>query len=158
MATEEQVRSAFLYQLAQFVTWPPETLPIEGTALRFCVLGNDTLAETLAPIVRGRKIEGRGISVVKVSRADQLNDCHLAFIGYRKQKQISELFAHWKYPPVLMVGEQDSFAELGGMVALGIDSGRVSFAVNLAATRQARLGLRSQLLRFARLVPSGAPK
>jgi len=157
-ATEDQVRSAFLYQVAQFVNWPADSLPAEGRALRFCVLGHDTLADTLTVVVRGKSIDGREIEVSKIDRVNQLADCHAAFIGYLKQKQLTQLFAHWKYPPVLLVGEGVSFLEAGGMVALEIESGRVSFAVNLAVTRQAGLSMRSQLLRLARLLPAGAQK
>ena len=158
VATEEQVRSAFLFQLAQYVVWPSGNAAAPAGPLRLCVLGQDAVAETLGPLVRGKKIEGREIAVSKLSGAGQLCHCDVAFIGYQNQKQIDALFEGWKYPPVLLVGEGGRFIESGGMVALEIDSGRVSFTVNLAATKQAGLSLRSQLLRFARLAPAGALK
>ena len=155
IATEDQVRSAFLFQLSQFVVWPTASF---GGPLRLCVLGHDAVAETLGPVVRGKKIEGREITVSKLADSTELSECDVAFLGLRTQRQLSALFAGWKYPPVLLVGEGSQFVESGGMVALEIASGRVSFTVNLAATRQAGLSLRSQLLRFARLSTAGVAR
>jgi hypothetical protein len=157
-ASEEQVRSAFLFQLAQYVTWPDPAGSASSAPLRFCVLADEGLAESLRPVVAGKRIEGRGIEVAEVDGAHGLSGCHLAFIGLKKKQKLKEFFAAWKYPPVLLVGDGDLFVQMGGMVALTIESGKVSFAVNLESTREAHLSLRSQLLRFARIMATGVRK
>jgi hypothetical protein len=153
-ATEDEVRAAFLFQLAQYVNWPSRPPDQQGAPLRFCVLGQDRLITTLEPTVRGKSIEGRSIVVLRISSAKQLVDCDLAFIAFQSEKQIRATLINWTYPPVLLVGEADRFAELGGMVNLIINSGRVAFEINIAAAARAHLELRSQLLRFARIVSS----
>lgn len=152
LASEEQVRAAFLFQLAQYVHWPPTALGAAGTPLRFCVLAQDSLLSTLEPTVRGKSIQGRPIIVQKVTDPEQLANCHLAFIGFRLEKQIRSALATWTFPPVLLVGETSHFAEIGGMVNLLIQSGRVTFEINVEASEKAHLEFRSQLLRFARIV------
>ena len=154
-ATDEQVRSAFLFQLAQYVTWPEKTI---AEPLRFCVLGDDQLAEALALVLRGKTIQGRPVTTSRLSGSEQLAGCHVAFLGLTKRKQLQELFAGWSYPPVLLVGEADGFADMGGMVNLKIDAGRISIEINLNTCRRAGLEMRSQLLRLARIVPAAGDK
>ncbi len=151
-ATEEQVRAGFLFQLAQYAVWPADAFAAENSPLRFCVLGQDNLVETLQEAVRGKTIQGRSILISRTKEMGQLMGCHVAFIGFARGKQLREAFAKWAYPPVLLVGESEQFAELGGMVNLVIRSGRVSFEINLNAAGRARLEFRSQLLRFAKII------
>ena len=153
-ASEDEVRAAFLFQLAQYVHWPARSAGQEASPLRFCVLGQDKLTATLVPTVRDKFIEGRSILVLRLASAKQLPDCDLAFIGFQSEKRIRATLKSWKYPPILLVGEADRFAEMGGIVNLVIRSGRVSFEINLATGERAHLEFRSQLLRFARIVSS----
>lgn len=154
-ATDEQVRAAFLYQLAQYVTWPENK---NREPLRFCVLGNDKLADMLGGVLQGKSIQERSLTVGKVSGPEQLAGCNVGFLSIGRRKQLQELLVHWSYPPVLLVGEMDGFAELGGMVNLKIDEGRVSIEINLNTARRAGLDMRSQLLRLARIVPKARGK
>ena len=154
-ASDDQVRSAFLFQLAQYVTWPAKT---NAEPLRFCVLGDDQLAEALGPMLSGKTIDGRPVSTSKLTGPGQLAGCHVAFLGLTKRKQLQELLAGWSYPPMLLVGETDGFAEIGGMVNLKIDAGHISIEINLNTCRRAGLDMRSQLLRLARIVPATGDK
>jgi hypothetical protein len=156
-APEEQVRAAFLYQLAQFVHWPEARFAGSQTPLRFCVLGDEDLERTLQAIAAGKTIDGRTLVVGQVLRPEDLVRCHVAFVALRSERQLRDFFSAWRYPPVLIAGEWPGFADYGGMVNLRLEDGRVSFDVNLESIGRAQLELRSQLLRFARLVgPKGA--
>ncbi len=152
VASEEEVRAAFLFQLAQYVDWPADALGRPNAPLRFCVLGQDKLLSTLEPTVRGKTIRGRPITLQKADNPAQLEGCHVAFLALRGERQIRGALREWRYPPVLLVGEAEGFAEYGGMVNLVIASGHVSFEINIGAAERARLDLRSQLLRFAHIV------
>jgi hypothetical protein len=144
---EEEARAAFLYQLAQYVEWP--VLPRAGEPLRFCVLGDEDLAQTLARTVNGKTIDGRPIQV-RGEGDDQGRPCHLIYIAWTRERQLKDMLSHWKYPPALLVGEADRFNEFGGMVNLVIAAGRVGFELCPENAQRAGLQFRSQLLRFAR--------
>jgi len=151
-ATEDEVRAAFLFQLAQYVNWPADAGRPANAALRFCVLGQDQLTATLEPTVRKKLIQGRAVSVRRVAEHSQFSECDLAFIGFQSEKQVKATLAAAHFPGVLIVGEMEHFAQMGGMVNLVIRSGRVAFEINTAAAEKEHLEFRSQLLRFARLV------
>lgn len=156
-AREEEVRAAFLFHLAQFVSWPPDKA---GNApVRFCVLRDGNMVQTLNTAVSGKTVQNRPVEVVAVENVQSLPACHLAFLGTMRPKDLQQFVEQWPYPPVLLVGDSERFAEHGGMVNLVIASGKVSFEVNLATLQRARLSLRSQLLRFATIVgPDKEPR
>lgn len=153
-ATKEQLRPVLIYQVAQYVNWPvTKTIADEG--LRFCILDDPGLADALAAVVRGKSIQDRALTVGKVKNSTELVGCQVVFISSSKQKLLREFFAHWSYPPSLMVGEAEGFAEMGGMINLKVSEGRVGLQINLANTEKAGLKVRSQLLQLAQIV-SGA--
>jgi hypothetical protein len=160
VAGEEEVRAAFLYQLAQYVQWPAEAFASPGAPMRFCVLGSETLVPVLEQTVKGKTIDGRSIVAAAVAKPTQLLGCHVAFIGIRRERPLRDLFAARAYPAVLLVGEVAGFAELGGAINITLEEGKPTFEVNLAAAEQSRLQIRSQLLRFARIVrgKAGGPR
>jgi hypothetical protein len=156
-APEDRVRAAFLYQLAQYVTWPQETPSKEP--FRICVYGYEGFSSTLETVVQSKRIDNRPVRVLNLKLPEEIARCQMVYLGFESRREIAQFMGRWHYPPVLVVGESDGFAELGGMVNLVLDAGRVNFEVNLAATRRAGVSLRSQLLRFAKLVQTGgAPR
>ncbi len=154
-ATEEQVRAGFLFQLAQYVHWPAAAFPGDNAPMRFCVLGQDNLVGTLDASLRGKTIQNRTLVIERIKDAEELSGCHVAFVGYRREKQLRDVFAKGLHRPILLVGEAERFAEIGGMVNLVIESGRVGFEINVETASRAHLEFRSQLLRFARIVSPG---
>jgi hypothetical protein len=54
--------------------------------------------------------------------------------------------------PIHTVGDVSGFSRNGGMVELFLQDGKVRFEINLAAARQSRLKISSQLLKVARIV------
>ena len=155
--TEEQLRPVLIFQVAQYVNWS-DTKAKPGEALRFCVLDNSDLANALTLIVRGKSIQDRPVSVFNARSVADLSGCNVAFIGISRAKSLSELFAHWVYPPMLVVGEAQGFAELGGMINLKVTTGKIGLQVNVANVERAGLKVRSQLLQLAQLVSSSGVK
>ena len=157
-ANEDEVRTAFLFQLAQYVHWPADAARPQSSPLKFCVAGKDRLTSTLENTVRGKSIQGRAILIRRMEADSDPAGCDLVFLTYQSEKQIKGWLKEWSYPPVLLVGETERFAEIGGMVNLSIEGGRVSFEINVLASSRANIEFRSQLLRFARIVKTPGEK
>src|SRR5260370_6025614 len=82
---EDEVRTAFLFQLAQYVHWPAEAFSTEVTPLRFCLLGEDKLIPALKLTVGNKTIQGRPIAVLRVSDAGEMTKCHVVFVAIRSE-------------------------------------------------------------------------
>jgi hypothetical protein len=151
-AGEDELRAVVLFQLAQYVHWPEDSVRPVNAPLRFCVWGKISRTVKMESILSGKSIQGRPISLQKIESANQLSSCDLAFLDIEPGKKLKAAIALNHFPAVLLVGESKHFAEIGGMVNLVVQSARVSFEINVGAAEKAHLEFRSQLLRFARLV------
>jgi len=57
-----------------------------------------------------------------------------------------------KGSPILTIGESDGFLESGGIINFLMEDEKVRFEINNTAAKQARLKIRSKLLRLAQRV------
>jgi hypothetical protein len=145
----DQIRAGFLYQVAQFAAWPSDRMSA-GAPIRFCVIGDPGVAAQLESLAKGRTIDGRDLAVVRATAPLTAGSCELAYIG--STKDLREQLAAWAGEPVLLVGSAPDFAQAGGMVNLTISDSRLLIEVNLEAVRGARLHIRSQLLKLAKVL------
>ena len=85
-ATEFQVKAAFLYNIANFVSWPN---PI-GDRFRLCVIGSNPFAEQLDPLI-GRSVHDSILVIDQHDSTDDLHDCHLAYISPSLQSNLAQV-------------------------------------------------------------------
>lgn len=147
-AAEYEVKSAYLFNLLQFVTWPASG-PAPDEAIRLCVFGDDPMGDLLSRAVGNRTAGGRPVTLVAVSRVVEADRCHAAFIAARNAIPWRRWLAAVRGKPIFTVGEGAEFARNGGMVALVVDGETVRFEVNTRALRETGLQLSSRVLRLA---------
>ncbi len=153
--TESRVRAAVVMQLANYIEWPAQAFRTPQDALQFCVLGADRLGTLLSEAAQARTINGRKATVRNIARPEEGRSCHVLFVGYAREKQLSDNLQFFRSRPVLTVGEADAFLVCGGIINLSWDEGSVRFEINQEAAAQAGLRLSSRLLRLARLYGKG---
>ena len=149
--TVSAVRAAFLYNFAKFAEWPADALA-PGQKLSLCVLGDNAVADALEQTIKGHTIENHELTVQVVRAGWPIPSCHLLYVGELDAKGAIQLIEALKGAPVLTVSDCDKFAELGGVAQLILESGRMRFAINVAAAQRARLQLSSKLLSLAKIV------
>src|SRR3954468_3670709 len=64
--TEFEVKAAYLFQFGKFVKWPASAPPVNNT-FPICVAGNDSFGSLVDSIVAGESLDGRRLSVQRVS-------------------------------------------------------------------------------------------
>jgi len=153
---EEAVKAAFVYNFSKFVEWP-ESASSGGGPIDICVLGADGIAPVLKGTVRDKTVKGRPLSVHDNVPLRDLGGCRVIYIPSSEQRRLQEVLERVRGLPILTVGDADSLAERGGMIALHTDENRVRFEVNLGAARRAGLKLGSQLLKVATRVVDSPP-
>lgn len=151
--TEYQVKAAYLYNFSKFVKWPKSPSG-DSPTFSICVLGNDSLARTLAATVAGEKLEGKSITARSIIRAADAAGCAIVYVGTSEKGNLSGLLpALAKHGP-LTVSDIPRFADRGGMIGFIREGDRVRFEVNLDAAQSAGLVLSSELLKVASHVRS----
>jgi len=155
--TAEEVKAAFVFQIARYVEWPGNAFPRPDTPLTITVVGADALASELSRIVRGRMAHDRPIVVQRLKDASALTATHLLFIGQDQRARLVELGRTARQRGILIVAEWESALTAGAMVNFVMVEGRVRFEVALDAVQRSGLKMSSRLLAVAQQVYSGAP-
>lgn len=154
MATEPELKAAFLYNFARFVRWPDATLK-RSAEFPICVLGHDPLEPAIESTIAGKRVGELPIVSKRLDDASPTADCRILFIGSSVHGQLQEVLDRVKGSDFLTVADVENFAERGGMIRFRLDGARMRLDVNVEAAEEARLKISSQLLKLARIVPEG---
>ena len=149
-AAEPVVKAGFVYNFAKFIEWPPAAMPA-GQPVQLCLTGTDAQA-LVAAVFEGKVLQGRALAVRRQVRPEELRGCHIVYVTETDERRQSEVLRALRGQPVLTVGDGEGFAEVGGMIGLLVEGGRVQFEVNTEVASAAGLKISSQLLRLARQV------
>lgn len=155
---EYQVKAAYLFHFAQFVTWPSSAFAGSSAPLEICVLGEDPFGAALDAVMYGERVGGRLLAVRRGRSLEGLRGCHILFVGSSEDHQVGAVMAELAGSPTLTVGESRRFLAAGGVIRFKLDANRVRLEVNRAQVDRRPFKLSSKLLRVADLVtpPEGS--
>ncbi len=148
---ENELKAAFVYNFAKFVTWPDSSFPHADTPLNLCIVGNDPLARMLISL-EGAGAQGRKITVSQLKEYAQANNCHILFIGASERGRLAEILAAVRRSNILTIAEMEGFCQSGGIINLVTKDKKVRFEINVDAAQRSGLQLSSQLLTLAKIV------
>lgn len=152
---EYQVKAAYLFQFARYVDWPPEAFATPTAPLVIGVVGVDPFGGVLDDLIEDEEAHGRPLVVRRHRRADEMEDCHILYIGRLGRAEREAVLARVRDRSVLTVSDTDGFTREGGMIGLVTDGGRVRMQINWGAAKRANLTLSSRLLRSGEIVSAG---
>jgi YfiR/HmsC-like len=152
---EYQLKAVFLFNFAQFVSWPAEAFADSAAPLVIGVLGTDPFGAYLDETVRGEVVEGHPLVVRRFSDLAGIGDCHILFVSQDEVTDLPALLRAIEGRSVLTVSDVEGFAASGGMIRFVNDRNRIRLRINLEAARAAHLTLSSKLLRPAEIVRQG---
>jgi uncharacterized protein DUF4154 len=151
-ATPADVEAVFLFNFSEFVDWPPQAFSSPGAPIVIGVLGGDPFGAALDDVVRGEKVNGRGLVVRRFEHMEDLSDCHILFISRSERGRLQSILEVVKNRSVLTVSDLDDFAVEGGVIGFVEVENKIRLRINLQAAKAAGLTLSSKLLRPAQIV------
>jgi hypothetical protein len=146
---EYQVKAVFLFNLAQFVQWPPRAFSDATAPLVIGVLGEDPFGHYLDETLRGERVNNRPLILQRYRRISDAKNCHVLFISRSEANNLDQIFAALRGRNVLTVGDAEDFIARGGMIRLVTENKKIRIRLNLNAVRAAGLTISSKLLRLA---------
>lgn len=146
VASEGQLKAAYLVNFLKYVDWPP-TQPY----VTLCVFGSSSLMTYLAPY-EGRQIGGREMRLRRVHSPDQFAHCQELFIPEAEEARFASIVLSTDRMPILTVSDAEHFARDGGAISLVRADGRLQFDINTDTLARSGLKPTSQLMRLARQV------
>lgn len=141
---EYRLKAAIIYNFAVFTEWPGTI----GNKLNLCVHGPDPFGGELS-LLDGKPVGTRSIAVERSKGGETLTDCHIVFVAVQALDGFPALTQRLQGLPVLTISEGAGALRRGIALNLNLAQSRVTFEVNLAATRAAGLKLSSKLLKLA---------
>jgi hypothetical protein len=154
-AAEYQIKAVFLYNFAEFVDWPAGSFSAPNSPIVIGILGADPFGPSIDDAVRGEKVNGRSITIRRISRMDEVNGCHILFISRSEVPRLGPILEALKGRSILTVSDVEDYCRRGGMIELYTDRNKVRLRVNPRAAKEARLSISSKLLRPAQIVNTG---
>jgi len=157
-ATESQVKAAYLYNFGKFVRWQTDRIGSPQT-LTICVLGKDPFGAVLDATVEGESIDGKKITVKRLSTIQDLTSCSILFIATSEESRLGPVLSAAQHQGLLTVSDIPHFAERGGIIGFVMLQDKIRFEVNRSAAEQSHLTLSSELLKVAsRVIEKTTPQ
>jgi hypothetical protein len=147
VASEYDVKAAFLYNFTKFVEWPASAFE-ERNDFQLCVLGDDPFGRSLK-VVEDEKVAGRRISLLRTPKLAEAEGCHILFISRSERGRIPQILQDLGAAPVLTVADTDGFLDEGGIINFRLDGSKVRFEINQQAAERVGIKISSKLLRLA---------
>jgi len=145
--TATQLKAAFLYNFAKFVTWPSANT--NSPQFVIGILGNDPFGSFLEQMVEGEKIGNQSIVIQRYNDVSEIRNCHILYINKGNAADVAKSL---EARPILTVGDSDDFAQSGGIIRFYFTQNKIRLRINLKHTKAANLQISSKLLRLADVV------
>jgi len=154
-AEEYAIKAAFLYKLTIYIEWPEESFADETTPITIAIVGEDPFRSLIDKAIEGKTVQGRTFAVKRFSLDDLLSEdikeekqaelraCQIVFVPQTAQKTYEGILERVAVTGVLVIGEGEDFAELGGIMSLVLTGRKVGFEVNLAAAERSNIKISS---------------
>jgi hypothetical protein len=151
--TEYQIKGAMILNFIKFVQWPeksPDQLLNDktDTTLTIGIIGKDNFGNTLDQI-EGRKIGNKKLSVRHIKSLNQLSGCQILFISESEAHRTYQILRATSGMPILTIGEDEDFIQLGGIIRFYDEKNHIRFEVNQTAALKSDLKLSVKLLEVA---------
>lgn len=151
-ANEDDIKAAFLFNLAKFVEWPPDAFADANAPMVVGIAGDGGMFAAFNTVTHGKTVNGRAFMIKRLRRTDDLRGVHILFVSERETRNIQPLLDAAKGRSTLTVGESERFSDAGGMITFLTDNHRIQFNINVESTDHAQLRVSSKLLVLARRV------
>jgi hypothetical protein len=146
---ESAIKAVFLYHCTHFVEWPSEAFEDSKSPIIIGILAPDSFCDLVEETVRGERVKGRNIVVVRYRDVEEIERCHVLYVGY--SEEVERGISRGKYRNMLTVSDADNFISRGGILQLGIERNRLKVKINHRAAKAEGLSISSKLLRLSQV-------
>jgi len=170
-----ETKAGYLLNFAEFIEWPAGAFPDAKSPIILGVVGKDPFGPELDKL-KGKTVNGRTMEIKRFKGAlefrgeetpgrrqddlpakqakklAEMKSCHILFITSSEKNFLQQTLKPFRGASVLTVGETDSFAREGGIIAFVESENNVQLEINLAVAEQARLKISSKLLSLAKVI------
>ncbi len=147
--SEYEVKSAFIYNIINFVEWPID----KGLndAIKLCVVGKNHFGTSLDSF-EYNTIGDQVLALKYVQSFQNIGDHNVVFICPSEKKRLKQILQSLAGTNILTIGDTKGFAQQGVIINFYIKDEKVRFEINVDAAKRANLKISAKLLRLAKIV------
>jgi hypothetical protein len=146
---EYNMKAAFIYNFTKYVEWKAATGENEFI---IGVIGTSPISDPLVEVVRTETVDGKKIVIKQFNKPAEIGFCHILFISRNATIALEDILAKTAGKGMLIVSEQDGYAEQGTAINFIIVNRKLKFEANVKAINAAGLTASSQLLKLAIII------
>jgi hypothetical protein len=151
-ASFDEVKAAFVYQFANFVTWPEDAFETDTDPMTIGILGNEEMVDLLREAVSAKTVGLRPILVRQLSEPGEAAECHIVFLDGSDDRRVDEYLAVLTTKAVLTVSDDSNFTEEGGIIRIFEQQNKPKVEINVDEAKRSNLTISSKLLSIAKIV------
>lgn len=148
--SEQQHKTKLIRYLVNKVSWPAGSVP--RSRFTVCVLGDSGDLKTVEEL-NGLKIKKHKLVVKAISEDDKAGSCQLVYVLNKTLPEQKTLIKRYAKAPVLLLGDMEHFANLGGSMNFVVLKNTVALTVNLESMKKSKLIMDSKELDQVILLP-----
>lgn len=147
-SSEYELKAAYLYNFAKFIHWPEDTFADKRSPLIIGVLGKNPFQTELLPLT-SRTVRKRPIEIRQFNTVKDVRNCHLLYISQSVSNKLRTILKNLRTKPIVTVGDDMNFVNLGGMFQFVTRRDRLRFTVHLDVAKANAIKIDAQLLSLA---------
>ena len=152
---EARIKTAVVYYLAKFITWPENTFQKSKRPLSVCTIGSKLILDFLEKTFDGKQVHNRSVKITRLMhevKSPQLSSCDIVYLEEVSEQQTAGILKAITNLSILSISGQKDITDVGGMVWLFKDKNRVRIKINPKVAEKARLKVSSEILNIAEVV------
>ncbi len=153
--TPDQVRAAFLYQMAKFIEFPELE---KQSGLRFCFYSLDAGPAAELKGANNLIVAGKPIVISNVAKSTSYRElsrlCDITYIDEISEDDILSAWTDTIASNMLTIGESIEFLERGGIASLVQEGSKIRLYINKQALENQYFIVRSRLLAVSKFHPN----
>jgi hypothetical protein len=152
--SEYNLKAAFVYNFTKYIEWKPSTGENEFV---IGIIGASPINDPLVEVVKTETVDGKKIIIKQFNKPADISSCHILFISQHAAVSLEDILAKTAGKNMLIISEQDGYAEQGTAINFVIVNRKLKFEANVKAINAAGLTASSQLLKLAIIIKQHDP-
>lgn len=148
--TAQQIKAAYLFNFFKLVQWPGGSFAGGSAPFVLALYGGDPFGGALDGFLKGKTVESRAITLVRINSPAEAKKAHLVFVAAARSGDMAKVSAAVKGAPVLVVGDGPGLTGKGAVLSLVEAGGKVKVCLDEAAASRAKLKVSPQLIVLAK--------
>ncbi len=149
---KKRLKIFYMHHFTKYTVWDPSAYKNDKTPFIIAVLGQDPFGSLLNTMMRGKKINGRRIRILRYESVDDVDFAHILFISNSLEGDMKEILSKICSKNMLTISDADNFVKNGGMIGFVEVEDKMRFSINRSEAKAKNIRFRSKLLRLAQKI------